>query len=200
MAGGIERQAGVAAVWSDAVARLAAESGREDELLAELEGVVAMLDRESGLEALLASPIVDDAAKRDLLERAFRGRASDLFVDLLQVLRQKGRLDLLRALAAAYRGEWLRRRNRVEVRVVSAVPLGDAAREALRAATARKTGHEPVLVERVDPALLGGLVVRIGDDKFDGSVARELGRLEEVLLDRASRELHAGKSYFEETV
>ena len=175
MAGGIERQAGVARVWSDAIARLAAEAGSEDQLLAELEGLVAML------------------------ERAFRGRTSDLFVDLLQVLRQKGRLDLLRALAAAYRGEWLRRRQRVEVLVTSAVPLGEALRAELRRAAASKTGREPVLVERVDPAVLGGLVVRIGDDKFDGSVARELGRLEEVLLDRASRELHAGKSYFEET-
>lgn len=199
MAGGIERQAGVARVWSDAIARLAAEAGSEDQLLAELEGLVAMLDHESGLEALLASPIVDDAAKRALLERAFRGRTSDLFVDLLQVLRQKGRLDLLRALATAYRDEWLRRRQRVEVLVTSAVPLGDALRAELRRAAAAKTGREPVLVERVDPAVLGGLVVRIGDDKFDGSVARELGRLEEVLLDRASRELQAGKSYFAET-
>jgi F-type H+-transporting ATPase subunit delta len=199
MAGGIERQARVAAVWSDAVARLAAESGREDELLAELEGLVAMLDRASGLEPLLTSPIVDDDAKRALLERAFRGRASDLFVDLLQVMRRKGRLDLVRALAAAYRGEWLRRRHRVEVRVTSAVPLSAALRDELRQAIARTTDREPVLVESVDPALLGGLVVRIDDEKFDGSVARELARLEETLLARASHELHAGKSYFEET-
>jgi F-type H+-transporting ATPase subunit delta len=199
MAGGIERQAGVAAVWSDALARLAAESGREDELLAELEGLVELLDRDAGLEALLSSPIVDDEAKRALLEKALRGRASDLLVDSLQVMRRKGRLGLLRAVAAAYRQEWLRRRNRVEVLVTSAVPLTDALRaELVRAAQAR-TGREPMLVEQVDPGLLGGLVVRIGDDKFDGSVARELSRLEEQLLDRASRELHAGKIYFAET-
>jgi F-type H+-transporting ATPase subunit delta len=116
------------------------------------------------------------------------------------VLRQKGRLGLLRAVAIAYRGEWLRRRHRVEVQVASAVPLSEALRAELVLAAASRTGREPVLVEHVDPALLGGLVVRIGDDKFDSSVARELGRLREILLDRASRELHAGKSYFAETV
>lgn len=199
MAGGIERQAGVAAVWADAVVRLAAETGREDELRAELEGLVALLDREGDLEALLASPIVDDEAKRQLLERALRGRASDLLVDALQVMRRKGRLDLLRAVASAYRTEWLRRRNRVEVQVTSAVPLDETLREEVRRAAARRSGREPVLVEKVDPHLLGGLVVRIGDDKFDGSVARELDRLEESLLERASRELQAGTSYFEET-
>jgi F-type H+-transporting ATPase subunit delta len=199
MAGGIERQAGVAAVWADAVVRLAAEAGDEDELLAELDGLVALLDREPELEALLASPIVDDEAKRGLVERALRGRASDLLVDALQVMRRKGRLELVRALARAYRVEWLRRRDRVEVEVASAVPLSDELREEVRRAAARRAGREPLLVEIVDPELLGGLVVRIGDDKFDGSVARELARLEETLLERASRELHAGKSYFEET-
>jgi len=199
MAGGTERLAGLAAVWSDAVAGLAAEQGREDELLAELAGLVELLDRDPGLEALLGSPIVDAEAKRALIERALRGRASDLLVDALQVMRRKGRLELLRAVAAAYRQEWLRRRNRVEVQVTSAVALTDALRAELSRAVRTRTGREPQLVERVDPALLGGLVVRVDDDKFDGSVARELGRIEERLLDRASRELHAGKSYFAET-
>lgn len=199
MAGGIERQAGVAAVWADAIVRLAAEAGREDELLDELAAMVALLEREPELEGLLTSPIVDDEAKRKLLERALRGRASELLVDALQVMRRKGRLDLLRAVALAYRAEWLRRRRRVEVEVTSAVPLSDELREALRRAAARRAGREPLLVERVDPGLLGGLVVRIDDEKFDGSVARELARLEETLLERASHELHAGKSYFEET-
>lgn len=199
MAGGTERQAGVAAVWASAIVALAAEAGREDEVRDELDGLVALLDRDPDVEALLASPIVADETKRRLLERALRGRTSDLLVDALQVMRRKGRLDLLRAVAAAYRAEWLRRRHRVEVRVASAVPLGDELREEVRRAAARRSGREPVLVETVEPQLLGGLVVRIGDDKFDGSVATELARLEESLLERASRELQAGKSYFEET-
>ena len=67
MAGGIERQAGVAAVWADAIVRLAAEADREDELLDELAAMVALLEREPELEGLLTSPIVDDEAKRKLL-------------------------------------------------------------------------------------------------------------------------------------
>jgi len=199
MASGIEQQAAVAKIWSESLAKLAVAAGREDELLAELEELIELLDRQPDFESLLSSPIVDREAKRRLLESLLRGKASDLLVDTLQVMRRKGRLDLLRALAAAYREDWLRRRDRVEVRVVSAVPLDDALRVALRDAAARRTGREPILVESVEPAILGGLVVTIDDDKFDGSVARELTRLEEDLLARASSELHAGKSYFEET-
>jgi F-type H+-transporting ATPase subunit delta len=193
------RRAGLARLWSDALSALAAEAGREDELLAELEELVDLLDRQPELERLLANPLVDDQAKRQLVERAFRERASDLLVDTLQVMRRKGRLDLVRALAVAYRRDWMRRRNRIEVRVASPVPLGEELRTELRLALAERTNRHPVLVERVRPELLGGLVVEIGDLKFDASVARELAKLEEALLQRASRELHAGKSYSEDS-
>lgn len=199
MAGGQEEQAGLARVWSASIAGLAVAAGRDDELADELEGVVELFDASPDVESLLTSPVIDDATKRALIEKALRGRASDLLVDALQVMREKDRLGIVRALAKAYRTEWLRRRRRVEVRVASAVPLTDPLREALRAAASNRTGMEARLVEHVDPSLLGGLVVTIDDEKFDDSVARELRRIEENLLARASHELHAGKTYFEET-
>ncbi|MGH7336734.1 MAG: ATP synthase F1 subunit delta [Myxococcota bacterium] len=190
------QQAAVARVWADALVELAAAAKSEDELLDELTSLVELLDGNADLDRMLSSPLVDDEAKRALLEKALRGRASDLLVDALQVLRRKGRLGLVRAVATAYREEWMRRRNRVEVKVTSAIALSDDVRQEIRLAAAERTNQHPVLVERVDPALLGGLVVEIGDDKFDSSVARSLARLEEALLARASSELLSGKSYF----
>lgn len=198
MAADSTQQAAVARVWSDALIALAAAAQREDDVLEELDELVALLDGNADLDRLLGSPLVDDEAKRALLEKALRGRASDLLVDALQVLRRKGRLGLVRAVARSFREEWMRRRNRVEVRVTSAIALTDELRQEVRLAAAERTNQHPVLVERVDPRLLGGLVVEIGDDKFDASVARSLSRLEEQLLARASRELLSGKSYYTE--
>ena len=115
------------------------------------------------------------------------------------MVRRKGRLGLLRAIARAYREAWMRRRNKVEVDVVTAVPLGEEQRRAIAAAASRRAGREAVLRERVDPDLLGGLVVRIGDEKFDGSVARKLAVLEQNLLARASAEIMSGKEYTEDS-
>jgi len=198
MASGQEKSVAIAEVWAEAVMALAAETSLEDVLLDELQGLVSLLDREPGFEALLASPLADQEEKRRLLEKALRGRVSDLLVDALQVMRRKQRLDLLRAVAHAYRELWLERRQHVEVRVATAIPLDDKLRDALRAATRRMSGLDPILVERVEPDLVGGLVVRIGDRKFDGSVARELGVLEDRLLTRASYELLSKKSYISE--
>jgi len=200
MAGGQEEQAGLARIWSASIAALAVEAGRDDEIADELESVVELFDSSPDVEALLTSPVIDDEKKRALIEKALRGRASDLLVDALQVMREKDRLDILRAVAKAYRTEWLGRRRRIEVRVVTAVPLTDELREALRRAASKRTGMEASLDERVDPSLLGGLVVTIDDQKFDDSVSRELDLIEERLLARASHELHSGKTYFEETV
>jgi F-type H+-transporting ATPase subunit delta len=188
-----DQEAALARVYAEALARVAG-----DELAAldeELAGLVALFDAEPSFERVLVNPLFDTRNKRALLERALRGRATDRLVDALQVMRAKLRLALVRAVAVAVHELRLEREGRIEVRVASAVPLEPAQRAALAAAAARRTGKTPILVERVDPALLGGLVVTIGDDKIDSSITSELGRLERDLMGRAARELHSGKSY-----
>jgi F-type H+-transporting ATPase subunit delta len=182
----------VARVWSAALLELAAAAGQEDALRDELEGLVSLLDRQPPFEAFLSGPVADDESKRAVLERALRGRASDLLVDALQVLRRKKRLDILRAISTTYRQAWLRRRGRVEVDVTTAVPLTDALRAELQAAADRLSGKKAEISARVDPDLLGGMILRLGDQRFDTSLAAELGRLEGIFLERASRELQSG--------
>ena len=84
------------------------------------------------------------------------------------------------------------------MKVTSARPLTEAQRERLAAAVRERPGREPSFVERVEPALLGGLVVQIGDEKTDGSVVTRLRNLGEALLDRGSRDIHRG-TYVEGT-
>ena len=188
----------VAGVYSEALLTLAAEKGSADLLLEELEGVVALLDGQPELERFLGSPLADPKQQEALLEKSLRGQASDILVDTLQVLRRKGRLQLVRAVAATYRAQWLRLKGRVEVAVTTAVPLSEELRAKLIAAANRATGKTAQILERVDPALLGGMVVRIGDQKLDRSVATEVARLGAALMARASSELLSGKSYVTE--
>src|SRR5688572_26315168 len=113
----------VAGVYAEALLALAAAQGQEDALLEELDGLVALLERSPDLERYLGSPLADPQQQSALLEKALRGQASDILVDTLQVMRRKGRLELVRAVTATYRTQWLRLKNRVEVAVVTAVPL-----------------------------------------------------------------------------
>jgi F-type H+-transporting ATPase subunit delta len=192
MAGTSQKGAAVAAVYAEAMLGLAARRGEAEGLRAELDELARLAARDPRFAAFLASPLIDPERRAESLERMLRGTASDLLVDALQVINRKGRIGLLPAIAAAYAARHDALSGVVEVRVSSAVPLADAQRERLRAAVQARTGREPRLVETVEPELLGGLVVRIGDRKADATIATRLRTLAEALLARASREIVRG--------
>jgi F-type H+-transporting ATPase subunit delta len=187
-----DRQLAVARVYARALLELAEERGESEALDAELQELAAFLGAHPRFTDYLAAG-ADAAARRALLERLFRGRASDLLIDALQVISRKERLAILPALAHAFREALDEKRNRVDVWVRSALPLAAEQRARLAATASRRTGREARLHEEVDPELVGGLIVRIGDRKLDHSVARQLDRLLADLLERASAEITSGR-------
>jgi F-type H+-transporting ATPase subunit delta len=191
------REAGVASVYARAMLELAAAQGQEDELLAELHDLSRTVEDDAELATFLASPLVSGEARAEVLEKVFRRRASDLLVDSLEVINRKGRLGLLPAIAAAYRGEYRELRGLVDVRVTTAVPLNEAQRASLSRAVAGFTGKQPQLIERVDPSILGGLVVEVAGEKVDSSLATQLRDVGMALAQRAAQELHGGARLFE---
>jgi F-type H+-transporting ATPase subunit delta len=188
-----DRQLAVARVYARAILDLAEEQGAAEDLAEELLAVAGLAESNPELADFLASPLVGTETRRQAIERFFRGRASDLLVDALQVIAGKGRLGFLPAIAVSYRREHRERRGIADAQVTSAAPLSPALRERLTRAIAARTGRTTQLVERVDPDLLGGLVVRIGDQKIDASVSHELGKLAAALAERASQEILAGR-------
>jgi F-type H+-transporting ATPase subunit delta len=190
-----DHQGGVAQLYAQALLALAEEKGIADEVLEELGGLADLAAREPDFHTFLASPLVETEARTRTFEKLFRGRASDLLVDALQVINRKGRLDLLGEIAAAYRQEHRELRGRVQVFVTTAVPLTDDLRAKLSEAAGRFAGRTPELVESVDPGLLGGIVVRVGDERIDTSLKTRLRDLSGTLLRRASQEVQSGSRY-----
>ena len=189
MANVSDQELSIARVYSRSMLKLAEERGEADSLLGELKGLVEYLDRDPDFELFLASPLIDDEDRAPFLERVFRGKASDLLVDSLQVVNRKGRLGLLRAIAESYRSEHLVLRGMVEAHVRTVVPLTEPLRERIRAAVARFSGKTPVLVEKIDPSLIAGIVVQVGDTKIDESLSRRLRELSVILENRATQEI-----------
>ena len=198
MAGVTHEQLAVARVYSTAMLELAQAQGEADSLREELLDLVAYLDRSPEFDSFLARPTVDVAARRESIEKVLRGRASDLLVDALQVLNRKERLGLLRGIAETYRLAHQEMRGLVDVHVVTAAPLSETFRGKLKEITTSYTGKEARLVETVDESIIGGMIVRVGDEKFDTSVSSRLKKLSDSLAQRASHEVHGGKTYVAE--
>ena len=190
-----ERNREIGRLYAEAILHVAEEKGQTEELLEELNGLVEYLDANPELDRFLASPMIEAEPRAQVIEQAFRGQASDLLLDSLLVVNRKGRLSALRAIAAAYRAALRDLRGWVDIHVRTAVPLTDALRERLEQTLAASTGRKPTLIEKVDPAVIGGLVVEVEGRKIDASVASRLHDLSEALLARASREIHSGNAY-----
>jgi len=193
------RDLAVGRLYAEAMLDLAEERGQSDALLEELKDLTGSLDQSPKLEHFLASPLVDEEGRARVIEDLFRGRASDLLVDSLQVINRKGRLGQIRAIAEAYRRAHRDLRGWVDVQVRTAVPLTDALRTRLADSIAAFSGKKPSLTEKVDPSLIGGMVVEVGGKKIDASVASRLRDLSEALQARATHEMHSGRAYVAES-
>ncbi|MCS7022213.1 MAG: ATP synthase F1 subunit delta [Gemmataceae bacterium] len=149
-----------------------------------------------GLEAFLASPAVSRRRKDELIVQLFEGKATPLFVDFLRLLNNKDRLGLLRPAVLAYWTLLEQRAGRRRVVVESAAPLENGSVQALADALRPLVQGTPVLLVRLRPELIGGVIVRIGDRVFDTSIRTRLHSFCHQLLARGSHEIQNRRDRF----
>jgi F-type H+-transporting ATPase subunit delta len=193
-----EKEIAIARVYAQAALSLAETQGQAESVLEELEDLRILMDRDPAFDDFLGSPLVNTEERRASLDRMGHGRMSEILLDTLQVMNNKGRAGLVRALVEAYRQEYEELRGLVRVQVQSAIPLSDSLRGQLQNVVSSYTGKTAQLQETVEPSLIGGLVVQVADRRIDTSVVKVIRGLGQRLLERASQEIQSGKTYFEE--
>ena len=184
----------VARIYARAVDEAAEAAGCRREVLAEL-GLIAreVLPQVPEAAAVFASPKVSPEEKSRIIDRLTAGRMQPTTTNVLHVLARHGRLGLLGSVVAAAERLAEERDGRRQATFTSAVPL-DAAEQARVVAEAEKA-LAARLVPRfvVDPAIIGGLVVRVGDTIYDQSVATGLARLGGRLRERNINAIQNGE-------
>jgi F-type H+-transporting ATPase subunit delta len=159
-------------------ALLDAAGSQVDSVVSELGSVVTeCLNQHPNLERALASPRITQEQKEEMLDRILSGRVQPTLLNFLKVLCRRGRIQSLRAIqvtATQMREEQL---GKQRIIVTSAKPLDDTQRDGISSAFQAAYGKEAILVEKIDESLLGGVMLRIGDELLDGSV---LGKLDAI--------------------
>ena len=152
----------------------------------QLDAIVGLVQENRELRHALTSADVAAAGRvgvmRAVVERS--GFAAPLG-KLLMLLADRGRLDLLPLLRDVYRERLLQHQNIVQATVTSATPLSADAVNALTQRLSTVTGKRIELDTAVDPALIGGLVTRIGSTVYDGSVRTQLQKMKQQLVENA---------------
>jgi F-type H+-transporting ATPase subunit delta len=187
----------VARVYAEALLNTAQKHQQAQEIQDDLEALVRdVFARDPHFETFLASRAIGREAKAAVIHKAFDGRSNDLFVNFLIVLNNHDRLDLLRPIQVAYRELFDDRAHRIRVHVRSAVPLQDDQQERLRNELRQAFQREPILETAIDPDLLGGMVVLVGDWVYDASVRTRLANLKNDLIERSSHEIQSRRDRF----
>lgn len=160
------------------VADPASRRGIDDELT----GVSRLFAEQADLQAVFASPSVPPAVKRGIVQTVVqRAAVSQPVAKLLALLAERDRLGLLGEVAAVFHERMLEQQNVLQAEVTTAAPLGAEEQQALQARLSAATSKQVTITSRVDPAIIGGIVTRIGSTVYDGSLANQLARLRERL-------------------
>lgn len=159
-----------------------AERSPVDEVRRELQDAATLLEENRELAGVLTHPAIPVDAKKRVAAAVWpTAKASDLFRRLLELLVGRDRIALLPAIEEAFTERLNTERGVVAAEASSARALEPAQQSALARALGQATGLEVELRARVDPAVLGGLLVRMGGRTYDGTVRGQLRALREAL-------------------
>ncbi len=139
------------------------------------------------LRRFMENPTLDTQARLEALERALRPRVDPLLWNFLGVLNRKGRLGLLPQIAAAFDELVRQSRGEVQVRLTVAHELDEARLQQIAEKLGAAWKRTAMVSQRVDPAIVGGLVARVGDQLIDASVLTQLQALKRQMLAAAPR-------------
>jgi len=157
---------------------LAATAARETDRAGEqLQYVLEVLEQVPQLREILGGIIVPRSRQKELLKKLFGDKLLAHVLNLLYLLLDERRMGLLREIARQYDIMADEARGIVRVEVVAARPLSAEAREMLQQGLERKLNRRVKLEETVEPALIGGVQVKVGDTLYDGSVRGQLERM-----------------------
>ncbi|MEE9212865.1 MAG: ATP synthase F1 subunit delta [Phycisphaeraceae bacterium] len=177
--------------YAQAMLDLAVQANQLDPIADELEQIGQMWSVEPDLDRLLSSQVLSAGQRAGVIENLFKGRVTDVVYRFLMVVNQKGRLGHLPGIIRAFSKLLDERQGVIEVDAYVARrldgPRATQAADRIGAALGRRV----VLHQYVDPQLIGGLKLRVGDRLIDGSVATQLRLMKNQLItagrDRARR-------------
>ena len=150
----------------------------------ELASFAELYSTNEDLRKAFSNPAVPVQAKRGVIEQlSNRLKPSKPVTKLLLLLADRDRLELLPDLLTAYRERLMDYQQVVRAEVVSAMPLPEPQTKQLQDKLAHLTGRKVTMTTRVDPAIIGGVVARIGSTVYDASVTRQLEKMKERLVE-----------------
>jgi F-type H+-transporting ATPase subunit delta len=166
----------IARVYADALFGAAKDRGKLDAIREQLGAFADALAENRDMQLFFFSPYFSSAEKRDGLERAITDAEPEL-LNFLELLIDKHRMPVLFRIRRQFDSLWAKENKRLGVTVTSAVELAPEVAERIGSEIEEQTGNTVELQSKVDPDILGGLVVQVGNMVLDTSIRNRLEKL-----------------------
>jgi ATP synthase F1 delta subunit len=166
----------IAKVYARSLFEVARESGKLDQVREQLGQFVDALNENRELAVFFFSPYFSISEKQDALGRVLVG-AEEIFVNFLELLIEKHRMPVIFRIRQAFEQLWEEANRTLPVEITSAIELDEGTTESLARQIAERADRKVKLATRVDPEILGGLVVRVGNSILDASIRNRLEQL-----------------------
>jgi F-type H+-transporting ATPase subunit delta len=174
----------IARVYAEALFEVAKDRGKLDQIRDQLAQFTDATAENRDLQVFFFSPYFSSAEKRDGIERAVSG-ADEEFVNFLGLLAEKHRMPAIYRIRRQFDERWKHENRRLDVTVTSAVELDPKVVEEIGAAIEKQTEHGVDLTSKVDDAILGGLVLQVGNMVLDASIRNRLEKLRKTVAQAA---------------
>lgn len=171
----------VAKIYANALLLSVVEKGMIDVAYDQFTSFKKLIAKDKSLVQFLASPQVLDENKKKLIRDVFSSRIEKLFVEFLTVLVNKNRVNFFPEIIDEFTRLVEAKRGIGRVSVITAVPINESERAKLKDKMHARTNLEIILVEKIDPSILGGMIIILHNEIIDGSVSHGLNAVEEQL-------------------
>jgi ATP synthase F1 delta subunit len=174
----------IAEVYARSLFEVAMENDKLDEVHEELDQFADVLSDNRELQLFFFSPYFSSEEKKAGVAKVIEG-GNEYFVRFLELLAEKHRLPVLFRIRREFDSLWAKEQKLLEVSVTSAVDLDEETVKGIGKKIEEQTGNRVELTSHVDPDLIGGLVIRVGNMVLDASVRNRLERLRRQVASAA---------------
>ncbi len=175
----------LAQVYGRSLFQVALEQGHMDELREQLGQFADALDQNHELAVFFFSPYFSTKEKQESLGRLLEG-ADPAFLNFLELLIENHRMPVIFRIRQEYERLWDEENRMLPVEITSAIALDEDTTESLGKTIGERAGRKVALAARVDPDILGGIIIRVGNSILDASIRNRLEQLRRHVAQGAS--------------
>ncbi|PKV67409.1 ATP synthase F1 subunit delta [Pontibacter ramchanderi] len=173
----------VASRYAKSLIELAQEKGVLEQVKEDMDMFANVMGQNRDLKLLMRNPIVKSDKKLAVINALFKGKVNDLTLAFFSIVARKGRESVLEFIASEFAKQYNVYKGITTASVTTAVPLTEELRNELGQRLVAQTGQRVELEEKIDPSLIGGFVLRVGDQQIDSSVKYNLSKLRNKFKD-----------------